>query len=60
MRVEGDENNPVTQGRLCPRCIALKDYVYNPARLLHPMKRDPKGPAATRDASGADFVGRGV
>ncbi|MDR0499836.1 MAG: molybdopterin-dependent oxidoreductase [Coriobacteriales bacterium] len=41
-RVEGDENHPVTQGRLCPRCIALKDYVYNPARILHPMKRDPK------------------
>jgi anaerobic selenocysteine-containing dehydrogenase len=41
-KVEGDENNPVTQGRLCPRCIALKDYVYNPARILHPMKRDPK------------------
>ena len=42
VRVEGDENNPVTQGRLCPRCIALKDYIYNPARLLYPMKRDPK------------------
>ena len=42
VRVEGDENNPVTQGRLCPRCLALKDYIYNPARLLHPMKRDPK------------------
>ena len=27
VRVEGDENNPVTQGRLCPRCIALKDNV---------------------------------
>ncbi|MDR2196357.1 MAG: molybdopterin-dependent oxidoreductase [Coriobacteriales bacterium] len=42
VRVEGDENHPVTQGRLCPRCIALKDYVYNPSRILHPMKRDPK------------------
>jgi anaerobic selenocysteine-containing dehydrogenase len=42
VKVEGDENNPVTQGRLCPRCIALKDYIYHPARLLHPMKRDPK------------------
>ncbi|MGV8084220.1 MAG: molybdopterin-dependent oxidoreductase [Coriobacteriia bacterium] len=42
VKVEGDENHPVTQGRLCPRCIALKDYVYNPARILHPMKRDPK------------------
>ena len=38
--VEGDENHPVTQGRLCPRCIALKDYVYNPARIIKPMKRD--------------------
>ncbi len=34
VKVEGNENNPVTQGRLCPRCIALKDYIYNPARLL--------------------------
>ncbi|NLG11308.1 MAG: molybdopterin-dependent oxidoreductase, partial [Coriobacteriaceae bacterium] len=40
--VEGDENNPVTKGRLCPRCLALKDYVYNPSRVIYPMKRDPK------------------
>lgn len=38
--VEGDENHPVTQGRLCPRCITLKDYVYSPARITKPMKRD--------------------
>lgn len=37
--VEGDENDPVTHGRLCPRCIALKDYVYNPSRVVYPMKR---------------------
>lgn len=40
--VEGDENNPITKGRLCVRCLALKDYVYNPSRVVHPMKRDPK------------------
>lgn len=39
-KVEGDENNPVTNGRLCPRCLALKDYIYNPSRIIHPMKRD--------------------
>ena len=39
-KVEGDENDPVTRGRLCPRCLALKDYVYNPSRVVHPMKRD--------------------
>ena len=42
VRVEGDENDPVTQGRLCPRCLTLVDYVYNPARITYPMKRDPK------------------
>ncbi len=40
--VEGDENQPITQGRLCVRCITLKDYVYNPSRVLYPMRRDPK------------------
>ncbi|MCR5846000.1 MAG: molybdopterin-dependent oxidoreductase [bacterium] len=47
-KVEGDENHPVTQGRLCPRCIALKDYVYSPARIFKPMKR------ARRDRGNAD------
>lgn len=37
--VEGDENDPVTNGRLCPRCLALKDYIYNPTRVVYPMKR---------------------
>lgn len=40
--VEGDENNPITKGRLCARCLALKDYVYNPSRVMFPMKRDPE------------------
>lgn len=42
VHVEGDENHPVTQGRLCVRCITLMDYAYNPSRITHPMKRDPK------------------
>jgi anaerobic selenocysteine-containing dehydrogenase len=37
--LEGDENNPVTNGRLCPRCLAMKQYIYNPTRIIHPMKR---------------------
>lgn len=46
-KVEGDENDPVTQGRLCPRCVALKDYVYNPSRVVYPMhrKREDRGKA---------------
>ncbi len=40
--VEGDPEHPITRGSLCPRCLALKDYMYNPDRIIHPMKRDPK------------------
>ena len=42
VKVEGDENQQITQGRLCVRCLTLKDYVYNPSRIVHPLKRDPK------------------
>ncbi|NLP43819.1 MAG: molybdopterin-dependent oxidoreductase, partial [Peptococcaceae bacterium] len=41
-KIEGDENDPVTKGRLCVRCLALKEIVYNPKRIIYPMKRDPK------------------
>ena len=39
VRVEGDENHPITNGRLCVRCLTMRDYVYNPDRVLYPMKR---------------------
>ena len=38
-KVEGDENNPITNGRLCMRCLALRDYIYSPSRIIYPMKR---------------------
>jgi anaerobic selenocysteine-containing dehydrogenase len=39
IKVEGDEEHPITQGRLCPRCLALAEYVNHPDRILYPMKR---------------------
>ncbi|MGI6032045.1 MAG: molybdopterin-dependent oxidoreductase, partial [Coriobacteriales bacterium] len=42
IKVEGDPEHPITRGALCPRCLSLKDYVYNPARIIYPMKRDKK------------------
>jgi len=41
-KIEGDENDPVTKGRLCARCLDLKEAVYNPSRIIYPMARDPK------------------
>lgn len=39
IKVEGDPDFPFNQGRLCPRCQALPQVVYNPDRILHPMRR---------------------
>lgn len=40
VKVEGDPEHPITQGRLCPRCLDLKEIVYHKDRILHPMVRD--------------------
>lgn len=40
VKVEGDPDHPVTNGRLCPRCLALDEVMYHKDRLLHPMVRD--------------------
>lgn len=39
VNVEGDPNSPFSQGRLCVRCLDFKEFIENPTRLTHPMKR---------------------
>ena len=39
IKVEGDPEHPVTKGRLCVRCLSLKDYIYHEDRIIYPMKR---------------------
>ena len=39
VKVEGDPDHPWNQGRLCPRCLALVQYIYHPQRILYPLKR---------------------
>ncbi len=39
IKIEGDPEHPWSQGRLCPRCLALTQYLYHPERLTYPMKR---------------------
>jgi anaerobic selenocysteine-containing dehydrogenase len=40
VRIEGDEDNPYNQGRLCVRCLGAVETVNNPARILYPHKRE--------------------
>ncbi|HTY81839.1 MAG TPA: molybdopterin-dependent oxidoreductase, partial [Dehalococcoidales bacterium] len=39
IKVEGDEDHPYFQGRLCPRALALTQYINHPDRLRYPLKR---------------------
>jgi molybdopterin guanine dinucleotide-containing S/N-oxide reductase-like protein len=47
IKVEGDPNQPVTNGFLCGKVAKYLDRVYSPQRLLHPLRRKAgvaKGP----------------
>lgn len=39
VKVEGDPQSGMTNGRLCMRCFDLVNQVYHPDRVLYPMKR---------------------
>jgi anaerobic selenocysteine-containing dehydrogenase len=38
-KIEGDASHPWNQGRVCPKGLALTQYVHHPNRILHPLKR---------------------
>ena len=42
IRIEGDEDNPITNGRVNAMNLAMREYTYAPERVIYPMKRDPK------------------
>ncbi len=39
VKVEGDKSHPWNQGRLCPKGLAIPQYMYHPDRVMHPLKR---------------------
>ena len=41
-RIEGDPLDPYANGKLCMRCLDVKEMVESPTRVKYPMKRDPK------------------
>jgi thiosulfate reductase/polysulfide reductase chain A len=38
-KIEGDPDSPMSKGRLCAKGLASLEHLYNPNRLLHPLKR---------------------
>jgi anaerobic selenocysteine-containing dehydrogenase len=43
MSIEGDKNDPLSKGHICPKAFALKDIYEDPNRLKFPMKRTADG-----------------
>jgi len=41
IHIEGDPDNPVNRGSLCPKGAGLLDMVHSPKRLTHPEVREP-------------------
>ncbi len=41
IHIEGDPDNPVNRGTLCPKGSGLLDMVNSPNRLTHPEVREP-------------------
>jgi anaerobic selenocysteine-containing dehydrogenase len=39
VKVEGDRKHPFNQGRLCPKGLAIPQYMYHPDRVTHPLMR---------------------
>lgn len=41
--IRGDDQDPFSDGYLCPKGVALKDLHEDPERLRQPMRREPDG-----------------
>ena len=42
-RIVGDEEDPFSEGHICPKALALKDLHEDPDRLRQPMRRNRAG-----------------
>ncbi len=40
VKVEGDPEDRMSKGALCPKALASKQLVYHPDRVLYPMRRE--------------------
>ncbi|MGD9074323.1 MAG: molybdopterin-dependent oxidoreductase [Desulfobacteraceae bacterium] len=39
IKMEGNPDHPYNNGRLCPRALAITEFIYHPDRLRSPLKR---------------------
>jgi formate dehydrogenase major subunit len=57
VHVEGDPENPINRGALCPKGVTLKHFIVNDNRLTRPLYRAP-GAADWKPISWDEALGR--
>lgn len=43
LSIRGDQNDPLSQGHICPKGVALQDVYHDPDRLRQPVRRTATG-----------------
>lgn len=43
LSIKGDKKDPLSQGHICPKAVALQDFYNDPDRLKQPLKKMPSG-----------------
>ena len=43
LAIRGDPADPLSQGHICPKAVALQDVYADPDRLKYPIRRTPNG-----------------
>lgn len=43
LSIKGDKNDPLSQGHICPKAVALQDFYQDPDRLRKPLRKTEAG-----------------
>ena len=58
IKVEGWPEHPYSQGSICTKGAAYRDYLYRKDRILHPLKRvGPRGSGEFQEISWEEAIG---
>ncbi|HVH46415.1 MAG TPA: molybdopterin-dependent oxidoreductase, partial [Labilithrix sp.] len=58
--IRPDEDDPFSQGYMCPKAVGLKDLHEDPDRLRHPVRRTASGWERMSWDDALDFAARGL